>query len=71
MTTEFSVAFVYGLWALWPGLAIWLIWLGALLSMGRNPSASWDIRTTMILAIAFAEALWIFAFVIAMLLKFV
>ncbi|MDR3150903.1 MAG: ATP synthase F0 subunit C [Candidatus Peribacteria bacterium] len=40
-------------------------------AIGRNPSASGDIRTTMILAIAFAEALGIFAFVIAVILKFV
>jgi F-type H+-transporting ATPase subunit c len=40
-------------------------------AIGRNPSAAWDIKSTMILAIAFAEALWIFAFVVAMILKFV
>ncbi|MDR1945157.1 MAG: ATP synthase F0 subunit C [Candidatus Peribacteria bacterium] len=34
-----------------------LIGFAALNAIGRNPSASGDIRTTMILAIAFAEAL--------------
>lgn len=71
MWLEFSIAFAYWLWALWPALAIWAIGFSAMSAIWRNPSASQDIRTTMILAIAFAEALWIFAFVVAMVLKFV
>ncbi|MDR2411596.1 MAG: hypothetical protein LBD88_03295 [Candidatus Peribacteria bacterium] len=38
-------------------MAIGFIGAAALTAIGRNPSAAGDIRTTMILAIAFAEAL--------------
>ena len=68
---DLSMALVFGLWVLGPALAIGLIGFSALSSIGRNPSALNDIRSTMILAIAFAEALGIFAFVIAMMIKFV
>jgi F-type H+-transporting ATPase subunit c len=40
-------------------------------AMGRNPEAAGTIQTNMILAIAFAESIGIFALVIALLLKFV
>jgi F-type H+-transporting ATPase subunit c len=40
-------------------------------AMGRNPEASGDIRTNMILAIVFAESVAIYALVVALLLKFV
>jgi F-type H+-transporting ATPase subunit c len=68
---ELAIALAFGLWAFWPWIGIWLIGLGAMNAIGRNPSAAGDVKSTMILAIAFAEALWIFAFVIAMILKFV
>ncbi len=67
---EIAIALSFGLWAFWPAIAIWLIGFAALTWIWRNPSASWEIKSTMILAIAFAEALGIFAFVIAMILKF-
>ena len=71
MGTEIAIALAFGLWAMAPAFAIWLIWFSAMGAIWRNPSAAWEIRSSMILAIAFAEALWIFAFVIAMILKFV
>lgn len=40
-------------------------------NIGRNPEAANDIRTSMILAIAFAEAIAIYALVVALVLKFV
>lgn len=67
---EIAIALSFGMWALGPALAIGLIGFSAMSAIGRNPSASWEVKSTMILAIAFAEALWIFAFVIAMILKF-
>jgi F-type H+-transporting ATPase subunit c len=39
--------------------------------LGRNPEAESAIRTTMILAIAFAEAVAIYALVVALIIKFV
>lgn len=40
-------------------------------ALGRNPDAESPIRTTMILAIAFAEAVAIYVLVVALILKFV
>jgi F-type H+-transporting ATPase subunit c len=39
-------------------------------SIGRNPEAESAIRTSMILSIAFAEAIAIYVLVIALILKF-
>jgi ATP synthase F0 subunit c len=39
--------------------------------MGRNPDASANIQTNMILGVAFAEAIAIYALVVALILMFV
>ncbi|HRI36647.1 MAG TPA: ATP synthase F0 subunit C [bacterium] len=67
---DLSVALAFGIGAVGPAIAIGMIGAGALNALGRNPEAKDDIRAFMILAIAFAEALAIFAFVIAMILNF-
>ncbi|EKE29956.1 MAG: hypothetical protein ACD_2C00073G0044 [uncultured bacterium (gcode 4)] len=67
---EIAIALSFWLGAFWPAIAIGLIGFAALSAIGRNPASAWEIKSTMILAIAFAEALGIFAFVIAMILKF-
>lgn len=54
-----------------PGLAIGLITAAALNAIGRNPEAANEIRTSMILGIAFAEAIAIYALVIGLIIKFV
>lgn len=54
-----------------PALAIGLLAGKALEAMGRNPDASSEIRTSMILAMAFAEAIAIYALVVALIIKFV
>ncbi len=48
-------------------------WIGGkgLEAIGRNPEASAKIQTAMVLAIAFAEAIAIYALVIALIVKFV
>ena len=43
----------------------------AMEAIGRNPEAAGQIQTNMILAIAFAEAIAIYALVVAILIKFV
>ena len=43
----------------------------ALEAIGRNPEATPKIQTAMILAIAFAEAIAIYALVVALIIKFV
>lgn len=54
-----------------PALAIGMIVSKALEAIGRNPEASGKIQTVMILGVAFAEAIAIYALVIALILKFV
>ncbi|MCA9377310.1 hypothetical protein KC711_00090 [Candidatus Peregrinibacteria bacterium] len=70
MDTNLAMALAYGIGAIGPGIGIGLIGMGALNALGRNPSASSEIQKLMILAIAFAEALAIFALVIALIIKF-
>ena len=60
-----------GFGMLGPGLAIGLIGYSALQSLGRNPEARGSITTNMILSIAFAESVAIYALVVALLLGFV
>jgi F-type H+-transporting ATPase subunit c len=67
---EIGTALAIGLGAIGPGIGIGLIGLGALESIGRNPETEGKIRTNMILAIAFAEAVAIYALVIALIIKF-
>jgi len=54
-----------------PAMAIGLIGHTALTGLARNPEAKQSILTTMILAIAFAEAIAIYALIIAIVLLFV
>ena len=70
MDTNLAMALAYGIGAIGPGIGIGLIGMAALNALGRNPSASSEIQKLMILAIAFAEALAIFALVIALIIKF-
>jgi len=60
-----------GLGAIGPGIGIGLLGLGAMQALGRNPEARGPIMTNMILAIAFAEAVSIYALVVAVVLIFV
>lgn len=60
-----------GMGAIGPGIGVGLAVKGALEAMGRNPEATGEIRTTMILGAALAEAVAIYAFVMAIIIKFV
>ncbi len=60
-----------GLGAIGPGIGIGLVGLGGAQATGRNPDASGIVLTNMILAIAFAEAVAIYALVVALILIFV
>ncbi|MBI4067180.1 ATP synthase F0 subunit C [Candidatus Gottesmanbacteria bacterium] len=66
-----GTALAIGAGAIGPGIGIGLIGMGALQAIGRNPETESKIRTNMILAIAFAEAVAIYALVIALIIKFV
>lgn len=67
---ELAVALAIGLGAIGPGIGIGVAAFGALSAIGRNPDAEGKIRTNMILAFAFAEAIAIYALVVALILKF-
>lgn len=60
-----------GMGTIVPALAIGMIGSKAVDAIGRNPEAAPKIQTMAILAIAFAEAIAIYALVIALILKFV
>ncbi|MCX7956108.1 MAG: ATP synthase F0 subunit C [Patescibacteria group bacterium] len=66
-----STALAIGLGAFGPAIAIGIIGSKAVEAIGRNPDASSQIQTNMILAIAFAEAVAIYALVVALIIKFV
>ena len=68
---QLGAALAIGLGAIGPGIGIGLIGAKALEAMGRNPEVTGTIQTNMILGIAFAESIAIFALVISLLLKFV
>jgi len=59
-----------GIGAIGPGVGIGIAVSGAVQAIGRNPDAAGDIRTTMIIGAALAEAVAIYALVIALVLAF-
>ncbi len=65
-----ATAVAIGFGAIGPGIGIGIIGGKAVEALGRNPDAESSIRTTMILALAFAEAIAIYALVVALILKF-
>lgn len=66
-----AMALVMAIGAIGPALAIGLLAAKGLEAIGRNPEASGKIQTAMILSIAFAEAIAIYALVVALIIKFV
>lgn len=54
-----------------PALAIGFIGSKAMESIGRNPESAGKLFVPMILMVAFAEAIAIYAFVMALIIKFV
>ena len=66
-----SAAIAIGHGALGPGLGIGMLAGKAMEALGRNPEAVGPIQQNMILAIAFTEAIAIYALVIAIIILFV
>ena len=54
-----------------PGIGIGILGAAAMNALGRNPEARGVILTNMILAIAFAEAIGIYALIVAIILALV
>ncbi len=71
MDANFPVAFAIAVGGIAPALAIGLIGRSAMDAIGRNPEAASKIQAAMILGSAFAEAVAIYALVIALIIKFV
>jgi F-type H+-transporting ATPase subunit c len=65
-----ATAITIGVGVFAPALAVGMIGAAALTGISRNPETTSKIQTNMILAIAFAEALGIYALVIALIIKF-
>lgn len=59
-----------GLGAIGPGIGVGLLVARAMEALGRNPEAEPAIRLNMVLGLAFAEAIAIYALVVALILKF-
>lgn len=66
-----AAALTIAIGAIGPALSIGLIGSRSADAISRNPEAAPKIQTAMILAIAFAEAIAIYALVVALIIKFV
>jgi F-type H+-transporting ATPase subunit c len=66
-----AAALVMGIGAIGPSLAIGNLVGKGLDALGRNPEAQPAIQTNMILGLAFAEAIGIYALVVAIMIGFV
>lgn len=66
-----AAAGVMGIGAIGPSLAIGNLVGKAMEALGRNPEAQPVIQTNMILGLAFAEAIGIYALVVAIMIGFV
>lgn len=66
-----GAALAIGLGAIGPGIGIGILASKAMEAIGRNPEAEAKIKTNMILAIAFTEAIAIYALVVALIILFV
>jgi F-type H+-transporting ATPase subunit c len=67
----FAAALAIGLGAIGPAIGIGLLASKAMEAIGRNPEATSKIQSAMILAIAFTEAIAVYALVVALIIMFV
>ena len=65
MNLHISGGIIIGIGALGPGIGIGLIGAKAMEALGRNPEASGKVLPAMLLAMAFAEAIAIYALILA------
>ena len=71
MDKNLYVAAAIAIGSIGPAIAIGLIGGKAMEAIGRNPEAASKVQTAMILSVAFAEAIAIYALVVALIIKFV
>jgi len=60
-----------GLGAIGPGIGIGILGYGAIQGLARNPEARGPIMTNMLIAVAMAEAIGIYALIVAIILALV
>ncbi len=65
-----AMGLAMGLGAIGPGIGIGILASKAMEAVGRNPEAANKVQSLMILAIVFAEAIAIYALVVALIIKF-
>ena len=66
-----ATALVMAVGTIAPALSIGLLASKGLEAIGRNPESASKVQTAMILAIAFTEAIAVYALVVALIIKFV
>lgn len=71
MNTETAIMVIMSVAATFPAIAIGWIASSAMNAIGRNPEAAGSVQGSMILGLAFAEALAIYGLVVSLVLKFV
>jgi F-type H+-transporting ATPase subunit c len=71
MTKEIAIAITMTAAAIGPAIAIGWITSSAMNAIGRNPESAGKVQGNMILGLAFAEAIAIYALVVALVMKFV
>ncbi len=70
MNVNQAIANLMGIGSIGPAIAIGLIGAAAVIAMARNPQIAAKIQISMLIAIAFAEAIAIYVLVVALILKF-
>ncbi len=71
MDKNLFVAATIAIGAFGPAIAIGMLASKAMEAIGRNPEAAPKIQSAMILAVAFTEAIAVYALVVALIIKFV
>lgn len=66
-----GAALAIAIGGLGPGIGIGILAAKAMEAIGRNPEAAGKIQVPMLIAMAFAEAIAIYALVVALIIKFV
>lgn len=66
-----ATALAIGVGSIGPAIGVGMIGAKGMEAMGRNPEIANKIQTGMILGMAFAEAVAIYALVVALIIKFV
>lgn len=66
----FAAAIAIGIGGFGPGIGIGMIGSKAAEAIGRNPEAAGKVQSTAVLAIAFTEAVAVYALVVALIIKF-